>query len=172
VGQGEPVVYTIPSIGFGSPARIGAAVGAAFTLLPCVLFAFAGVALIHRSRQLLDSWRNASIPVPVPLVTVNLNMNFIDLLNLHRLYDRLVYWDEHLWLAFALLWLLPWIVWIVAGALFGVLMALIYNVIAKLGGGMRVTLQPSAIRASAPPAGAGGWQPPPGQAGWPPGPAR
>jgi hypothetical protein len=171
-GQAEPIAYTIPSIGYGGPARIGAAVSAAFTLLPSVLLAFAGVALIHRARDLLDSWRTATIPVPVPLVTVNLNMNFIDLLNLHQLHDRLVYWDERLWLAFALLWLVPWVVWIVSGALFGVLMALIYNIIAKLGGGMRVALQPSVRPVDGQAVPAANWPPQAQQPGWPPPPGR
>ena len=42
-GQQAPVVYTVPSIGFSGPARIGAAASAAFTLIPSVLFAFAGI---------------------------------------------------------------------------------------------------------------------------------
>jgi hypothetical protein len=165
-------MYTIPSIGYRGPARIGAAVSAAFTLIPSVLFAFAGIWLIHRSRELLDSWRTATIPVPVPLVTVNLNMNFIDLLQLHALHDKLVYWDEHLWLAFAMLWLVPWIVWIVAGALFTVLLVLIYNLIGRLGGGMRVALRPTAIGPGGSPGGAGNWQQPQPQPHWPPPPRR
>jgi hypothetical protein len=172
-------MYTIPSIGYLGPARIGAAVSAAFTLIPSVLFAFAGIWLIHRSRELLDSWRTATIPVPVPLVTVNLNMNFIDLLRLHALHDKLVYWDEHLWLAFSVLWLVPWVVWIIAGALFTVLLVLIYNIIGKLGGGMRVALRPTASGpgGSLSPGGASGgpanWQQPPQpQQSWSPPPRR
>src|SRR5215217_2390703 len=41
-GQPQPIIYTIPSVGFAGPARIGAAVAAAFMLLPCVLFGFLG----------------------------------------------------------------------------------------------------------------------------------
>jgi hypothetical protein len=50
VERPEPILYTVPSVGFGGPARIGAAVAAAFTLLPCVLFGFIGAFLIHASR--------------------------------------------------------------------------------------------------------------------------
>ncbi|MCC7370895.1 MAG: hypothetical protein IT306_20950 [Chloroflexi bacterium] len=164
-----PVEYTIPSIGFGGPARIGAAVGASFMLLPCVLFAFGGVWLIHWSRELLDSWRSATVQVPVPVVSVNLNMNFIDLLRLHAVYDMLVYWDGHLWLAFGLLWLLPWVLWIVAGSLFGMLMALVYNIIGKIGGGMRVTLRPSDPGSGA---AAGPWPTQQQPAAWPGPPPR
>lgn len=168
--QNAPITYTVPSIGYLGPARIGAAVSAAFTLLPSVLFAFAGIWLINRCRELLDSWRTATIPVPVPLVTVNLNMNFIDLLQLRALHDRLIYWDEHLWLAFAGLWLVPWILWIIAGALFAVLLALVYNLIGKLGGGMRVALHPTATGPGGPPPGS--WQQPQPQPNWPPAPHR
>lgn len=157
-----PVSYTIPSVGFGGPARIGAAIGATAMLLPCVLFAFGGAWLIHWSRDLLDSWRSATVQVPVPLVSVNLNMNFIDLLRLHAVHDKLVYWDEHLWLAFALIWLIPWALWIVAGSLFGMLMALVYNILGKLGGGMQVTLRPADIGPAAP----AQWQPQQQPASW------
>lgn len=138
----QPIVYTIPSVGFGGPARIGAAVAAAFTLLPCVLFAFVGSWLIHAGRELLQSWLNASVRVPVPVVSVDLNMNFIQLMKLQPIFDVFIYWDDRLWLAFALLWLVPWALWIVSGAIFGVLLAAVYNMIGKLGGGMRVTLAP------------------------------
>jgi hypothetical protein len=166
IAQDEPIIYTIPSVGFSGPARIGAAVSAAFMLLPCVLFAFGVIWLIHWARDLMDSWRSAQISVPAVVTTVNVNINFLDLMRLHAVHDKLVYWDEHLWLAFALLWLVPWVAWIIAGVLFAVLMALIYNLIGKMGGGMRVTLRPSTTRAGGPPAG--NWQQPPQN--WPPAP--
>jgi hypothetical protein len=168
----QPVVYTVPYIGYAGPARIGAAVSAAFTLLPCVLFGFLGAAGVHGMRSLLNSWQNASVKVPVPLVNVDLNMNFIELLRLRSLLDFFVYWDDRLWLTFAILWFAPWIVWIVAGALFGLLLAAIYNLIGKMGGGVRVTMMPAigpptapaASWQSAPPTNAPiGWSPPPGR---------
>lgn len=134
-------------------------------LLPCVLFAFAVTWFIHWARNLMDSWRSATISVPAVVTTVSVNINFLDLMRLHAIHEKLVYWDERLWLAFAGLWLLPWIMWIIAGALFAVLMALIYNVIGKMGGGMRVTLRPSDVRGGAP--AAGNWQETQ-QQNWPP----
>jgi hypothetical protein len=166
IAQDEPIIYTIPSVGFSGPARIGAAVSAAFMLVPCVLFAFAVTWLIHWARDLMDSWRSAQISVPAVVTTVNVNVNFLDLMRLHAVHGKLVYWDEHLWLAFAVVWLVPWVVWIIAGALFAVLLALIYNLIGKMGGGMRVTLRPNTTHAGGPPAGA--WQQP--QQNWPPAP--
>jgi hypothetical protein len=161
----------VPSVGYLAPARIGAAVSAAFTLLPCVLFAFAGAWLVHAARDRVQSWQNASVRVPVPVVSVDLNMNFVDLLHLRDIFNVLIYWDDRLWLTFAILWLAPWLVGIVGGALFGVLLAAIYNLIGNLGGGIKVTLVPTAD----PAAGAGmaltGWAPGPPSgpsAGWPP----
>ena len=168
--QDQRIDYTIPSIGFSGPARIGAAVAASFMLVPCVVFAFLATWLIHWSRELMDSWRSAQISVPAVVTTVNVNINFLDLMRLHAVHDKLVYWDEHLWLAFAGLWLLPWVLWIIAGALFAVLMALIYNVIGKMGGGMRVTLRPSAVHAGGAAPGVGNWQQPSQQQNWPPAP--
>jgi hypothetical protein len=144
VDHAQSVLYTVPSVGFGGPARLGAAVAAGFTLLPSVLFAFLGAWLVHWGRDTLNSWQTAVVQVPVPLVNVSLGMNFIDLLHMRRVFDILIYWDDRLWLTFVILWLVPWVVWILAGAFFGVLLATIYNTMGKMGGGMRVTMVPAA----------------------------
>jgi hypothetical protein len=162
----EPINYTVPSIGFSGPARLGAAVSAAFMLVPCVLFAFLGAWGVHAGRRLMDSWLSASIPIPIPLATINLPMNFVDLLRMRPFYNTLIYWDDRLWLTFAILWLTPWILWIIAGAIFALLLAAIYNMVGAAGGGISVKLAPSAIQgagAQQPAAWATGPQP-----GWPP----
>jgi len=159
-----PISYTIPSVGFAGPARLGAAVSAAFTLVPCVLFADLGAWAVHAARRLLDSWLTASIPVPIPIAPINLPMNFVDLLRLRGFYDSLIYWDDRLWLVFAILWLAPWILWIVAGAIFALLLAAIYNMVGAAGGGFRVRLAPAS--------GAGlSTAPPPQPVPWPQGPS-
>ena len=137
----RPLVYRVPSVGLAGSSRIGAAVSAAFTLLPCILMAFAGAWLVHAGRKLLDSWLGATVPVPVPLVSVSLTMNFIELLHLRPVYDVLISWDDRLWLTFAILWLVPWAISIVAGALFGLLLGVIYNLVGTMGGGLRLTLE-------------------------------
>jgi len=172
--RAQPILYTVPSVGVVGPARIGAAVSAGFMLLPCVLLAFGGAWAIHAGRSMLESWQSATVKIPIPLVSVDLGMNFVDLLHVRPILNDLVYWDERLWLAFAILWLGPWIAWIIAGTLFGVLLGAIYNLIGKMGGGMRVTLTPAATpvggpsyppaswQGGAPQAPPGGWQGPPG----------
>jgi hypothetical protein len=141
-GRGNHVVYRVPSVGLWGSARIGAAVSAAFTLLPCLLIAFIGAWCVHALRVLLDSWLAANVPVPVPLVRVDLTMNFVDLLHLRPIYNLLISWDNHLWLTFVVIWLIPWAVWILAGALFGLVLALIYNLVGSMGGGLRLTMTP------------------------------
>ena len=124
---------------------------------------------------MLESWQSATVKIPIPLVSVDLGMNFVDLLHVRPILNDLVYWDDRLWLAFAILWLGPWVVWIIAGALFGVVLGAIYNLIGKLGGGMRVTMSPTAtpgggtrlppaqLARRPAPAPPGGWPSPPVQ---------
>jgi hypothetical protein len=175
VERPDSVLYTVPSIGFGGPARIGAAVSAGFGLLPCVLFGFIGAWLVHWARDLVESWQSASVKLPIPLVNADLGMNFVELMHLRPILDKLIYWDERLWLVFAIMWLVPWVVWILAGAFFGVLLAAIYNIIGKMGGGVQVRMVPKTTpeggqayapagwQVGGPPQGApGGWQGPPG----------
>lgn len=142
VGSGGQVVYRVPSVGLWGSARIGAAVSAASTLLPCLLLGFLGAWGVHALRRLLDSWLAASVPVPVPLVRVDLTMNFIELLQLRPIYNMLISWDDRLWLTFAIIWLIPWVISILGGALFGLVLALIYNLVGSMGGGLRLTLSP------------------------------
>src|SRR4051812_18960946 len=56
IGRGGQIVYRVPSVGLWGSARIGAAVSAAFTLLPCLLIGFIGAWGVHALRLLLDSW--------------------------------------------------------------------------------------------------------------------
>ncbi|MCC6177641.1 MAG: hypothetical protein IT305_20255 [Chloroflexi bacterium] len=143
------VAFTVPSVGFAGPARMAAAVGGAFTLLPSLLFAFVGSWVVHAGRQLLAGWSTAKVPIPVPLVnSIEINLNFLDLLHLHPAYDFLVYWDDRLLLVFAILWLTPWLIAIVASMVFGIVLAAIYNAVGGLGGGLRVTLRPTEPRPS------------------------
>ena len=85
------------------------------------------------------------MPVPVPLVSVSITMNFIELLHLRAIYDQFISWDDRLWLTFAVLWLVPWAVWILAGALFGLMLAMIYNLVGTMGGGLRLTVSPDDV---------------------------
>lgn len=173
----QPVVYTIPSVGFGGPARVGAAVTGAFMLLPCVLFAFVGSWLLHQIRETMDIWLRGSVRLPVQFVSVDLPLNFIDLLGMREVYDKVTYWDDRLWLVFFALWLVPWFTWIISGSLFAVLLAAIYNMVGKAGGGIRMTMTPanaaSFSRPAGPPVGpqslpAWAPNPPPGSAtAWP-----
>jgi len=139
----DPIVYRVPSIGLWGAVRIGSAFSAAFTLLPCLVVAFLGTWGVHALKLLLDSWLKASVLVPVPVVKVSLTMNFVELLHLQALHNLLISWDDRLWVTFALIWLIPWGVWIVAGAFFGLLLGLIYNMVGSMGGGLRIRLTPA-----------------------------
>jgi hypothetical protein len=143
-----PLVYRVPSIGLGGAARIGAAVVAAFSLVPCILVAFAGSWGVHAARQMFDTWQSASVRIPAVVTSVDLTMNFVDLLRLRPIYETLISWDDRLWMTFTVLWLVPWIGSIVAGALFAILLALVYNIVGGMGGGLRVTVTPDQLAQS------------------------
>jgi hypothetical protein len=153
VSRPDLTVYRIPSVGLGGAMRLGSAAIAAFSLVPCLLIAFAGAWLIHRGRLLLESWQSAAVRVPAVVTNVEVHMNFVDLLQLRPFLNILISWDDRLWLTFAILWLIPWFCLIVAGALFALVLALIYNLVGAMGGGLRVTATPDEASAS------GAWSP-------------
>jgi hypothetical protein len=138
----QRVIYRIPSVGLGGSARMGAAVVAAFSLIHCLGMAFVASWLIHAARTLLESWQAATVQIPAVVTSVNLRMNFVDLLQLRPILDVLRYWDDRLWLTFAIFWLVPWFAFILGGAIFAVILAVIYNIVGSMGGGLRVTVSP------------------------------
>jgi hypothetical protein len=181
MGRGAiPVVYAVPSIDLVGAGQIGAAISAVFNLLPCLLFAWGASSLVSGVRWVLDALTTASIRVPVPLAAIDVPVNYIDLFRLRSFYNFMIYWDDRLWLVFSLLFLIPWVLSIVGGALYGGTLAAIYNMVGKTSGGMRVTLVAPVgppVGQSSPPAS---WAPGPQpgqqpawpQQGWPSEPRR
>ena len=166
--------FAIPSIDLAGAGQIGAAISAVFNLVPCLLFAWAVAGLVNGTRWMLDSWAAASIRVPIPLASVDVPVNYIDLFRLRPLYDFVAFWDDRLWLTFALAFLVPWVFSIVAGALYGGALAAIYNMVGRASGGMHVRLVPRPAAPAGQPGQSAGWSggqmpgPPPGQpAPWP-----
>ena len=176
----RPAVYAVPSIDLVGAGQIGAAISAVFSLIPCLMFAWGIAALVGGIRWVLDSWTAASIRIPIPIASVDVPVNYIDLFRLRSFYNSMIYWDDRFWIVFLLVFLIPWVFSIVSGALYGTVLAAIYNAVGKASGGMRVTLVSTQI----PPAGHAGppvaWapDPPPGpppawpNQGWPPDPRR
>jgi len=173
----QRVVYAVPRVDLVGAGQIGAAISAVFSLIPCLLLAWGGATLVSGIRWVLDSWTTASLRIPIPLASVDVPVNYIDLFRLRRFYDSMIYWDDRVWLVFALLFLIPWVFSIISGALYGTALAGIYNAVGKASGGMRVTLASSPLPQAAQPVQPGGWastsQPgsQPGwqnQPGWPP----
>jgi hypothetical protein len=166
-------VYAVPFIDLVGAGQIGAAISAVFNLLPCLLFAWAVSSFVSGLRWVLDSLTTASIRVPIPLASVDVPVNYIDLFRLRSFYNSMIYWDDRLWLVFLLVFLVPWVISIVGGALYGGTLAAIYNMVGKASGGMRVRLVPPRSvpggQAAQPAAWTGDQLPgPPGQSpGWP-----
>lgn len=142
VDQSGRAVYTVPSVGWLGPMRIGAAVSGAFALLPCLGLGALAASFVHSTRLMMDSWQAATVRVPLPVGSADVTMNFIDLLKIRELYDKVIYWDERLWMVFATWFLFPWILLILGGAIFGLLLATIYNMVGAAGGGVQVTVEP------------------------------
>ncbi len=180
---GQSVVYTIPSIGLVGASLFGAAIGAVFSLFPCLIVAWLVVGLVTAARRVLDALAGASFRVPIPVVPVDVPVNYVDLFRLRDLYDRIIFLDDRAWMATAILFAAPWLVLIVCGALGGLLLALVYNSVGAASGGMRVTLVPGQAFPTGQPVQPAGWSggppgPPTGQAapwpqqGWPAEPRR
>ncbi|HZO25249.1 MAG TPA: hypothetical protein VFH48_04560 [Chloroflexota bacterium] len=160
-------VYAVPSIDLVGAGQIGAAISAVFNLIPCLLFAWGCTSLVSGTRWVLDALTTASIRVPVPLASIDVPVNYIDLFRLRPFYNFMVYWDDRLWLVFALLFLVTWVVSIIGGALYGGTLAAVYTMVGKASGGMRVTLVPTQSAPLGQPSPPAAWQPGP-PAGAPP----
>jgi hypothetical protein len=131
-------MYAVPYVGFVSMAKVGAVVAALVTVLPCLVFAYLGASFVHWMRTTLDFWVRQEARVPI--INVGLPLNFVTLLQLQGVHDRVIYWDDRLALLFVLMWVVPWGVCILGGALFAWLVGLVYNMTASVSGGIRVRL--------------------------------
>ena len=177
-------LYAVPSVDLVGAGQIGAAISAVFNLVPCLLLAWGVSSFVSGLRWVLESLTTASIRVPIPFASVDVPVNYIDLFRLRSFYNSILYWDERLWLVFLLVFLVPWLLSIVGGALYGGLFAAIYNMVGKSSGGTRVRLVPMHDRPVGPAAQPVAWpggqlpRPPPGQPpgwqqqGWPSEPRR
>jgi hypothetical protein len=130
--------YAVPRIGSLALARVGGIVGGLFSLPLCLVFAFLGTSAVHAVRTVLDGWVRQELRVPI--VNAGLSMNFVRLLGLEGPHGFFSYWDDRLVMLFAILWLVPWGLAILGAALFAALLALIYNLFGRLGGGAEVEL--------------------------------
>lgn len=148
----QPTVYTIPSIGPLGAGLVGAAISAAFSLVPCLLFAWLITGLVGAARRVLDALARASLRIPIPIASVDVPVNYVDLFQLRGLYDSVVSLDNQIWLAFMFLFGIPWLVFIVCGGLCGIVLALIYNSVGAASGGIRVKLVPVLQAPAGPPA--------------------
>ena len=165
----QPIVHTVPSIGPLGAGTVGAAVSAAFTVVPCLLFAWFITGLIGAARGVLDALARASLRIPIPIASVDVPVNYVDLFQLRDLYDNVVSLDNQVWLAFMFIFGIPWVIFIVCGGLCGIVLALIYNSVGAASGGIRVKLVPVY---QAPPGPPTAWQsgppgPPANQPPWP-----
>ncbi len=114
-------------------ARMGALVGAAVSLLPCLLFAVVGVMFVDWLGWLLESWVLHGIRIN--LGDAGGPMTLAQLLGLYDVHLSISLWQEHRLWTFAALWLVPWVVLTAIAALFAIFLALLYNLVAALSGG-------------------------------------
>ena len=164
----SPATYAVPQLDLVGAGQIGAIVSAVFSLLPCLLAGWIVASVVSGLRWVLDSWTAASIRIPIPIAALDVPVNYIDLFRLRSLYDGVIFWDDRLWLTFGLTFLIPWLFSIAVGALFGGMLAAIYNAVGKSSGGMRVTLVPTQALPAGQAGTGGAWTPPPGPPSGPP----
>lgn len=132
--------YAVPYMGYIALAKVGAGVAALVWLFPCFFLAVFGTSAVHYIRTTLDVLARQQARVPV--VGVDLPLNFVTLLRLEALHRFSIYWDDRLAFLFAAVWLAPWAGMIIGGAVFAVAVALVYNVVGKVSGGVQVRLDP------------------------------
>ena len=133
--------YRVRSIAPGALVMPGALAGALVAALPGALIAYITVGLIHGARATLEAWRAVRLPLPQPLPSPSLDM--IELLRLTPYLATLRSWDTSLPLVFAAILLASLALGALAGTLTALLVTLLLNAGATLGGGITVDLEPT-----------------------------
>ena len=132
--------FRVRSVAPGALVLPGALAGALVAALPGALVAYVAVSLIHNARALLEGWRTVRLPLPAPLPSPSMDM--VDLLRLREHLDVVRAWDGALPLVFASLLGGSLALGALAGALTALLVTLLLNTGAALGGGITVELEP------------------------------
>ena len=133
--------YRVRALAPGSLVMPGALAGALVAALPGALLAYFTISLIHGARTTLEGWRAVRLPLPPPFPSPSMDM--IDLLRLTPHLVTLRSWDTSLPLVFTALLLASLALGALAGALTALLVTLLLNASAALGGGITIDLEPA-----------------------------
>ena len=132
--------YRVRSIAPAALVAPGAVAGAFVAGIPGLILAYLTVGLIHNARLTLEGWRAVRLPLPAPFPSPSMDM--VDLLRLTPHLATLRSWDASLPLVFIGLTAAALALGALAGALTALLVTLLLNAGARLGGGIAVHLEP------------------------------
>jgi len=133
---GNPRRHKITRVGLRSLGKFGCVLGALVSWLPSFLTASLGLLLVRGLRRLLESWQGAGFRVLGQEIAIDV----ISLLNLARVLHTVQQIDD---LSFGLVFLLLVVNSLVAGLIFllmSYVLGGVYNLIARLSGGVDVEL--------------------------------
>jgi len=135
-GDGLPTRYRVRRIDLRSLSKFGCLLGAIIYLVPSLLGGFGGLLILREARQTLESWQQVEwrlLGQPIPI-------DVISLLRLGGVLHRVQVLDSLSWLLLILVvagsCLLGGLLFLVVGDLTG----WIYNLIARVSGGLEVEL--------------------------------
>ncbi|HJX39303.1 MAG TPA: DUF3566 domain-containing protein [Anaerolineae bacterium] len=135
-GEAPSARYRVSRVGLGSLSKFGCVLGALVSLVPSLLIGSGGLLALKGTRRLLEGWQEVELrllgqPIPIDVVS---------LLNLEGVLRQVQVLDTMSWLlliAFmAATCLLGGLLFLVVGDLAG----WIYNLIARISGGLEVEL--------------------------------
>jgi hypothetical protein len=134
--SGRSSRYRIKRVGLGSLSKFGCLLGALVSFVPSLILGCGGVLIVSGLRTLLEGWERAQIHVLGQAIPIDV----IALLNLESLLRGARAVDSLSWALFVLLVALGSVL---GGLLFlvvGDLAGWIYNLLARLSGGLEVEL--------------------------------
>lgn len=134
--SGQSSRYRIKRIGLGSLSKFGCLLGALVSFVPSLILGCGGVLMVSRLRSLLEGWESAQIHVLGQAIPIDV----IALLNLESLLRTARAADSLSWALFVLLVIAGSVVGGLLFLLVGNLAGWIYNLVARLSGGLEVEL--------------------------------
>lgn len=129
--------YRVRRVSLGSLTKFGCVLGGLTSCLPSAFLAWSGLLLVDGVRRLLESWQRVGIRILGQEVRIDL----VSLLNLERVLQTVQEIDNVSWLLLVVL--------VVAASLCGAVVFLVaanllgwvYNLIARVSGGVEVELR-------------------------------
>lgn len=131
--------YSVRQFGLTPFLKLGLFLGVAASLFPSLAATLIAMNMVSVLRRFLEGVK--SVDKPLPMFNWHITFDFVDLLRLSGILESLQFIDSHAWLFGGGLFLMAVVVSSISLGVASLVVAIVYNVLAKTVGGLEIELE-------------------------------